>query len=179
MQLIACNAAGCDTLLLPAFINELQVPAPAGGFTVQGNSLLCTTVAANYAWFNINNANLILGTNNYFVPSTAGVYYVLITDSNQCQNVSANISSTVGIYEVLLRTINSYWNNDNFVIESKLSFGWLCRHRYERENYFTRKNNRNTENYHFQNSFTSLSLFYFGRGLGFGKFQVLKIVNKP
>lgn len=178
VQLIACNAAGCDTLLLPAFITELQVPAPPSVF-VQGDSLVCTTVAASYAWFNINNANLILGTNNYFVPSTAGVYYVLITDSNQCQNVSANISSTVGIYEVLLSTINSYWNNDNFVIESKLPLVGYAVTDMSGKIILQEKITGTQKIIISKNSFTSTGVYFIRvEGLD-GSTQVLKIVNKP
>ncbi|MBK8845960.1 MAG: carbohydrate binding domain-containing protein [Bacteroidetes bacterium] len=97
VELIACNAVGCDTLLISNFITEFQLP-PAPTITLVNDTLYCSA-AFQYQWFNIDSGFIILGTNNYFVPVAPGNYYALISDSNGCQSPSNVIGVTVGIYD--------------------------------------------------------------------------------
>lgn len=88
VRLIACNAAGCDTLFLPGFINEFQIPvAPVVTFI---NDTLYSSPAFSYQWYMV--PNIIPGaTNSYYVPLQFGDFYVVITDSNGCATASNTV----------------------------------------------------------------------------------------
>ncbi|MBK8848172.1 MAG: PKD domain-containing protein [Bacteroidetes bacterium] len=100
VQLIACNAAGCDTVLFTNFINEFQLP-PQPTITSSNDTLYCNATNVGYAWFNVNNPNLVLSTDSFFVPTIAGQYYVVITDSNSCAVASTVFTSTVSLPELV------------------------------------------------------------------------------
>lgn len=53
VKLIACNAAGCDSLTLTNFVTEHQSP-PAPLITISNDTLYCSQ-AVTYAWYNTNN----------------------------------------------------------------------------------------------------------------------------
>lgn len=97
VELIACNAVGCDTLLMSNFITEFQLP-PTPTISLVSDTLF-STPAYQYQWFNIDSGFTVLGTNNYYVPTVAGNYYVLISDTNGCQSPSNVIGVSVGIYQ--------------------------------------------------------------------------------
>ncbi|MBK8845790.1 MAG: hypothetical protein IPO27_04155 [Bacteroidetes bacterium] len=98
VALVACNANGCDSIFLPAFITEFQLPQQPV-LTTNFDTLFSST-AFSYQWYNVNNATQVLGTNQWFVPAVAGNYFVLISDSNGCQVPSATIGITIGIDDV-------------------------------------------------------------------------------
>ncbi|MBK8845678.1 MAG: PKD domain-containing protein [Bacteroidetes bacterium] len=91
VSLIACNAAGCDTVTFPNFIVEFQLPA-APVITLTGNVLSCTP-AFSYQWYIVGDTN-VYSIAQSFTPTVNGNYYVLITDSNGCQNPS----NVIGFY---------------------------------------------------------------------------------
>lgn len=115
VQLIACNNLGCDTVLFPSFITEVASP-PAPLITQSNDTLFCNTTQVTYAWYNVNNVNLVLGTNNYFVPTVAGSYYVVISDSNDCNVASATFNSNVGFNELLNDGINIFHNQQAGIV---------------------------------------------------------------
>ena len=88
VQLIACNATSCDTLLLPNFITEYN--APAMPLVTGSGGVLYSTVASTYAWYSTTNPTLILSVDSFYIPQVAGSYYVITTDSNGCQ-ASSNV----------------------------------------------------------------------------------------
>lgn len=92
VSLVACNAAGCDSLFYNTFITELQSP-PTPTVTVNG-SLLCASAAANYAWYETSNLSLILSTLQCYQPTMPGNYFVIVSDSNGCSTPSASVAIT-------------------------------------------------------------------------------------
>ncbi|MBK8845680.1 MAG: T9SS type A sorting domain-containing protein [Bacteroidetes bacterium] len=95
VTLIACNAAGCDTVLMPNFITEFQLPA-APVITLTGN-ILSSTPAFSYQWFVVGDTT-IYSTSQSFTPTVNGNYYVLINDSNGCQSPSNVVGFYTGIH---------------------------------------------------------------------------------
>jgi len=93
--LIACNSLGCDTLIMPLFITELPQP-PIPVVLASGDTLLCSNATA-YQWYNVNNTNVVLGTDSFYVPSVAGNYYCLITDTAGCQSPSNVVGITTNL----------------------------------------------------------------------------------
>nr|MBK9652198.1 T9SS type A sorting domain-containing protein [Bacteroidota bacterium] len=97
VTLVACNALSCDSLYLDDFVTEFQLPiAPVISFI---NDTLFSTPAYAYQWYNINNINVVLGTQNYFVPAVDGSYFVLISDSNGCSVPSQSFGFYTAINE--------------------------------------------------------------------------------
>lgn len=109
VQLIACNGAGCDTVLFANFINEFQLP-PQPTVTSSNDTLYCNTTNVTFAWYNVNNPNLVLSTTNYFLPTQAGQYYVVITDSNDCEVASNVFTSTVAMSEIKSENLSINYN---------------------------------------------------------------------
>jgi PKD repeat protein len=96
VTLIACNAAGCDTLYLPNFINELSNP-PVPTINWIADTLFCSP-AYSYQWYDAS--GIISGANGqYYVYPQPGNYYVVVTDSNGCASSSFVIYT--GIDEAL------------------------------------------------------------------------------
>jgi len=96
VKLLACNAAGCDSLTLTNFVTEHQSP-PAPLITISNDTLYCSQ-AVTYAWYNTNNTTLVLSTNQYFYPpALLQSYFVIITDSNGCSTPSGVLVS--GVHE--------------------------------------------------------------------------------
>ncbi|MBL0054207.1 MAG: hypothetical protein IPP29_23365 [Bacteroidetes bacterium] len=96
VTLIACNSAGCDTLLLPGFINEYQIPAPT---ITQSGDTLFSSLAVSYQWYSVD-SGLIIGAVNYnYIPTYAGSFYVIVTDTNGCEGASNTIVIT-GVYSL-------------------------------------------------------------------------------
>ena len=97
VTLVACNALSCDSLYLDDFVTEFQLPiAPVISLI---NDTLFSTPAYAYQWYNINNINVVLGTQNYFVPAVDGSYFVLISDSNGCSVPSQSFGFYTAINE--------------------------------------------------------------------------------
>ncbi|MBK8846039.1 MAG: hypothetical protein IPO27_05455 [Bacteroidetes bacterium] len=111
VQLIACNAAGCDTILMPNFITELQLPT-IHLIINQNDTLICNTTNVTYAWFNVLNPTLVLSTNATFIPTVAGSYYIVITDSNNCSVPSATTGVSIGFSEINEAGIAIYYDGN-------------------------------------------------------------------
>ncbi len=92
VTLIACNAAGCDTLHVPAFITEFQLP-PQPVITQSNDTLYCSA-ANSYSWYNTTNPGVVISTNSYYTTSSGGSYFVIVGDSNGCQNSSPVFTAT-------------------------------------------------------------------------------------
>ncbi|MBK8845679.1 MAG: PKD domain-containing protein [Bacteroidetes bacterium] len=119
VSLIACNAAGCDTVTFPSFIVEFQLPA-APVITLTGNVLSCTP-AFSYQWYIVGDTT-VYSISQSFTPTVNGNYYVLINDSNGCQapsNVIGFFSSTPELVVNNIYFIYPNPANDYFIIESK------------------------------------------------------------
>lgn len=101
VTLIACNAAGCDTLHLTKFIKCFQNPTNSIN---QSNDTLYSLPAYTYQWFEITSGIIAGATNQYFVPQQGGSYYCLITDSVGCAGSSGTI---------IVSKINSFSINPN------------------------------------------------------------------
>ncbi len=91
-----CNAQGC---LVVDSINIKFTSRPVQpAITKVTDSLFCTTAFA-YQWY--LNDSVLLGLNQKSIkPMKAGIYSVLITDSNGCSNMSNGYISNVGIDNV-------------------------------------------------------------------------------
>ncbi|MBK8847665.1 MAG: T9SS type A sorting domain-containing protein [Bacteroidetes bacterium] len=98
VQLIACNGAGCDTIAYSNFITEYQSPVVT--ITIAGDTLYAPP-GYSYTWYQTGFPANVLGTSFNFVPSVAGTYYVVATDSLGCEVSSNTISVTVGLNELI------------------------------------------------------------------------------
>ncbi|MEO8150566.1 MAG: T9SS type A sorting domain-containing protein [Bacteroidia bacterium] len=96
VKLIACNAAGCDSILLVNFIQEYQ--APLATITQSGDTLFSSYGVA-YQWYNVAGGIIPGATNSYYIPQQAGDYYVIITDTVGCEGVS-NVITITGISQL-------------------------------------------------------------------------------
>jgi hypothetical protein len=120
VTLIACNAAGCQTLLLPGFINEYQIPTPT---ITQVNDTLFSSPGVAYQWWSVD-SGIIAGANNYYyLPTQAGNYFVIVTDTIGCSGASNTIIT--GLTELTVSngqlTIAPNPNNGAFVITLPLT----------------------------------------------------------
>jgi PKD repeat protein len=114
VKLVACNIAGCDSVLLTNFITEFQVPPPP--VITLSNDTLFSTPAYSYQWY--FNSNIIAGANGqYYVFQQPGDYFVVITDSNGCAASSFVIYTGINnISGNQVLTINPNPSDDNFII---------------------------------------------------------------
>ncbi len=97
VTLIASNASGSDTFLLP---NYLTVhPAVQISPVVQhGDTLFTNQGFATYQWY--YGTALITGANNYFyVASQSGSYSVQVSDSNGCEGVATLLGVVASVDE--------------------------------------------------------------------------------
>ncbi|MEO8147332.1 MAG: T9SS type A sorting domain-containing protein [Bacteroidia bacterium] len=85
VTLIACNPAGCDTLVLTNFINEYPAPTP---IITQSNDTLFSSPGVAYQWWNVSTGIIAGATNSYYIPTTGGDYYVIVTDTIGCAGSS-------------------------------------------------------------------------------------------
>lgn len=92
VSLKACNAAGCDSVFFPLFITELQSP-PTPVVTVNG-SMMCSSPAVSYAWYETSNLSLVLSTSQCYQPLVPGNYFVFVFDSGGCSTPSALVAIT-------------------------------------------------------------------------------------
>lgn len=88
VTLIACNAAGCDTLYLAGFISEYPFPLPS---ITQSNDTLFSSPAVAYQWWSTDSGIIAGATNSYYIPTQAGSYFVVVTDTVGCNGPSNSI----------------------------------------------------------------------------------------
>jgi hypothetical protein len=92
VQLIATNANGSDTLLMPNYITVYPTPVPQG-ITQIGDTLFANAGASVYQWY--FNGNVIPSATEYFyVADASGDYNVVATDNNGCE-VEAVINDVI------------------------------------------------------------------------------------
>nr|MBK9651928.1 T9SS type A sorting domain-containing protein [Bacteroidota bacterium] len=97
VTLVACNAIGCDSVTFVNFVQEFPSPVPPVVSVI--NDSLCVSGYVTYQWFETGNLTNVLSTNSCFVPTVAGNYFVLVTDTNGCEVASGTVPVTVSIYE--------------------------------------------------------------------------------
>jgi|GEM_PF-1377211 len=91
VMLVACNSLGCDSLYMPAFITEHQIPPPP--LVSQSADTLYSTPAFSHQWYDLN--GIIPGANNsWYVFTQPGTYFVVITDSIGCSTPSSPVVIT-------------------------------------------------------------------------------------
>lgn len=114
VQLIACNAAGCDTIIFPQFITEYPNPlAPA--ISING-SQYCSSPALSYAWYNTINLTQVLATTPCFTPTIPGNYFVLISDSNGCSTPSSSITFSSMQNSIVTNGIYAWVAHDKIMV---------------------------------------------------------------
>ncbi|MEO8149450.1 MAG: T9SS type A sorting domain-containing protein [Bacteroidia bacterium] len=107
VTLIACNIAGCDTLVIQNFISIFQSP-PSPTIIQNLDTLICTTIASGYQWY-LNNVAIAGATQSTYVATQQGLYYVIITDSNSCNSASNSITingidqSAIGNWQLAIK----------------------------------------------------------------------------
>lgn len=97
VTLVACNGSGCDSVTFSAFITCVQNP-PKPTITIS-NDTLFSSPGVTYAWYEVSNPTVVLGTLPYYVFTQDGNYYVIITDSNGCASAADAITIHVGLLE--------------------------------------------------------------------------------
>jgi len=107
VTLIACNAAGCDTFIVPGLINEFANP-PVPVITFSADTLISTS-AYSYQWY-LNSAPVPGATNQYFVFTQMGTYFVIVTDSNGCASSSSSVVLATGIHDAVSEALFIYPN---------------------------------------------------------------------
>jgi hypothetical protein len=92
VTLIATNANGSDTLMLPNYITVYPTPPPQG-ILQNGDTLFANQGSVLYQWF--FGGQIINGATNYFYVATeSGNYSVVATDENGCE-VEAVINNVI------------------------------------------------------------------------------------
>lgn len=89
--LVACNSFGCDSTVFPDYISVY--PGPGIPFLITSGDTIISTPAYSYQWYN-NGIPIPGDTNQYFVPTQDGVYYVEVTDSLGCSAISKSATIT-------------------------------------------------------------------------------------
>lgn len=92
VTLIACGCAGCDTLVLPGFINVYQTLTPT---ITQSNDTLFSSAGVAYQWWSVDSGIITGANNSYYIPTQGGSYYVIVTDTNGCDGASNTIIITL------------------------------------------------------------------------------------
>ncbi len=89
--LVACNSFGCDSTVFPNYITVY--PGPGIPFLTTSGDTIISTPAYSYQWYNGGVA--IPGeTNQYFLPTQDGDYYVMVIDSLGCTAVTKSVTIT-------------------------------------------------------------------------------------
>lgn len=100
------NSQGC---LITDSIRINFTPSPSQPVITKVNDSLYSSPAFNYQWF-LNDSTISNASTQSIKPLKAGMYKVLITDSNGCSNVSTPYSSNVGTNELSSNDIKVYPN---------------------------------------------------------------------
>jgi len=87
VTLVACNLAGCDSLVLQSFITEH--PDPVVPTITQNGNVLVSGAAFSYAWYESSQPSVVLSTDSFFMPPGPGSFYVVVCDSAGCCASSA------------------------------------------------------------------------------------------
>jgi len=99
VELIATNANGSDTLILPNYITVYPSPAPQG-ILQGGDTLYANSGAVSYQWY--FDGNIIPGaTFSFYVAPQSGNYNVVATDNNGCEVEAAIFDVVAGLTPTL------------------------------------------------------------------------------
>jgi len=91
VTLITGNSIGLDTLYLSGYVNVNPPPPPP---TINMfDSTLISSIGVTYQWY-FNSAPIAGATNQVYVATQAGEYYVVITDGNGCSSASDIVTYT-------------------------------------------------------------------------------------
>lgn len=121
VTLIVSNGTLYDTLTLTGYIQVAPAPAPAT--FAQNGDTLTASAASTYQWF-LNGMQIPGATNQTYVASASGNYYVTTTDVNGCPSTSQQAwVSLIGIDELDETTLVYLYPNPvssqlNVLIES-------------------------------------------------------------
>lgn len=96
VTMVACKNGTCDTVTKQNYIIINQ--SPAIPTITQSNDTLYSSTAYAYQWFELSNPTTILSTNNYYVVTQPGTYYVMVYDVNGC-NTPSSIYVYAGVNE--------------------------------------------------------------------------------
>lgn len=115
VTLKAFNSFGSDSVTIQQFISVVPIPNTPT-VTVTGAQLCCDSLAVAYQWF-FNNQPIPNATNICHTATQVGSYYVIITDSNGCENASGLVTVTnSAMNEILPISLAAYPNPaQNFI----------------------------------------------------------------
>ncbi len=113
------NAAGCDsTITLTLTVHPLPQPTVS-----QNGSVLSTQSFNSYKW--LRNGSIIDTNVQTITPTQSGLYSVVVTDANGCQDTSSVLQFTITGVKNFSQSVqlNIYPNpfTEDFVIESNIS----------------------------------------------------------
>lgn len=97
LHLLRVSTIGCDSVTFVNFVQEFPSRVPPVVSII--NDSLCVSGYVTYQWFETGNLTNVLSTNSCFVPTVAGNYFALVTDTNGCEVASGTVPVTVSIYE--------------------------------------------------------------------------------
>ena len=104
------DANGCSAVN-SAIINE---PSPLViNIWIDSTSLIATNGFSSYQWYTENGTPIVGATSEVFTPSTTGEYYVLVTDSNNCEEQSYIINYDIIGLDNIHESIKIYPNPTN------------------------------------------------------------------
>ena len=87
---------------------------------IDGSNIIATSGFTSYQWYDNNNDPINGANDSIFTPSSIGVYYVTVTDTNACSADSYYIEYTISTIEDYTLNINIFPNptNGNITINS-------------------------------------------------------------
>lgn len=85
VTLVVSNGNGSDSVTINIFIQV--VPQPAKPIVTVNGNILCSSAASYYQWY-YNGTLIPFATAQCYTTSQLGNYFVIVTDSNGCQNTS-------------------------------------------------------------------------------------------
>ena len=106
VQVIATNALGADTMLLPNYIYVLQLANPVLSYS--GGVLLCNTgvTAVTFQWL-LNGVNIPGATDSTFTPMIDGIYSVVVNPGSICPQT---LNYTVNNLPAYIQSMNANMN---------------------------------------------------------------------
>ncbi len=116
VTLVVTNANGIDTLTLPDYITVNATPATPV-ITLTGN-VLSSSLADGYQW-QLNTVDIPGATNQTYTVIQSGLYTVVISDLNSCNNSASTTVTLTGITSIADPIISVYPNPSNgvFILE--------------------------------------------------------------
>ncbi len=128
ITLVAYLTTACGVFTdtsVQTFYFTVFLPPTLPVITQHGDTLTSSFNAsyASYQWFK-NSVSVNGATNQSFIMTGNGCYYVEVTDTNGCKSKSDSICTETGIYEIMAQNSFSIYpnpNNGTFTFHSQLS----------------------------------------------------------